>query len=119
MTLEEAIELANERAEDGCGTCNACTGCSGCKDVKDEFEEIAKFLTELKGRREHPKVRHGRWLNTDETVWDAKDIDGKQQLEISIVAAKCSVCERWSEQVNSFPPYMKYELCPHCGADMR
>ena len=63
-------------------------------------------------------VRHGRWLNTDETVLDAKDIDGKQQLEISIVAARCSACGHWSEQVNQFPPYMHYKFCPHCGAVM-
>jgi hypothetical protein len=65
-----------------------------------------------------PEVRHGRWLNTDETVWDAKEIDGKQKLEISIVAARCSVCERWAEHVNNFSPYMKYNFCPHCGARM-
>ena len=65
-----------------------------------------------------PEVRHGRWLNTDETVWDAKDIDGKQQLVISIVSARCSVCNHWAEHVNNFPPYMKYEFCPHCGAKM-
>ena len=63
-------------------------------------------------------ARRGRWLNTDETVWDAKDIDGKQQLVISIVSARCSVCNHWAEQVNNFPPYMKYEFCPHCGARM-
>jgi Zn finger protein HypA/HybF involved in hydrogenase expression len=63
-------------------------------------------------------VRYGRWLNTDETVWDAKEIDGKQKLEISIVAARCSVCERWAEHVNNFSPYMKYNFCPHCGARM-
>lgn len=63
-------------------------------------------------------AEHGYWNNTDETVWDAKEIDGKQQLEISIVAARCSVCNLWSEQVNQFPPYMHYKLCPHCGAVM-
>ena len=65
-----------------------------------------------------PEVRHGRWMNTNETVWDAKEIDGKQQLDISIVSAKCSVCGRWAEQVNNFPPYMKYNFCPNCGARM-
>lgn len=63
-------------------------------------------------------AEHGYWDNTDETVWDAKEIDGKQQLEISIVSARCSVCEHWSEQVNQFPPYMHYKFCPHCGAVM-
>ena len=63
-------------------------------------------------------VRHGRWMNTNETVWDAKEIDGKQQLDISIVSAKCSVCGRWAEQVNNFPPYIKYNFCPNCGARM-
>jgi hypothetical protein len=57
--------------------------------------------------------------NTDETVYNAKDIDGEQKLEINIVSAKCSVCERWSEQVNVFPPYMHYEYCPHCGKKMK
>lgn len=59
------------------------------------------------------------WTNTDETVWDAKDKDSGQELEISIVTAKCSFCEKWSEQVNAFPPYMQYRHCPHCGAEMR
>lgn len=60
------------------------------------------------------------WTNTDETVWDAKDKNGEQELEISIVSAKCSVCERWAEQVNKFPPSpsMTYNFCPHCGAKM-
>lgn len=63
-------------------------------------------------------AEHGYWDNTNETVWDAKEIDGKQQLEISIVSARCSVCDRWAEQVNSFPPYMRYNFCPNCGARM-
>ena len=63
-------------------------------------------------------AEHGYWDNTDETVWDAKEIDGKQKLEISIVVARCSVCGKWSEQVNQFPPYMHYKFCPHCGAVM-
>lgn len=63
-------------------------------------------------------LRHGRWNNTDERVWDAKEIDGKLQIEISIVAARCSACGHWSEQVNQFPPYMHYKFCPHCGARM-
>lgn len=63
-------------------------------------------------------AEHGYWANTNETVWDAKEIDGKQRLEISIVSARCSVCNRWSEQVYNFQPYMKYAVCPHCGAVM-
>lgn len=78
----------------------------------------AKRILSKQPTIEAEPVRHGRWLNTDETVWDAKDIDGKQQLVISIVSARCSVCNRWAEQVNNFPPYMKYEFCPHCGARM-
>ena len=62
---------------------------------------------------------YGYWENTNETVWDAKDIDGNQKLTISIVSAKCSVCGCWSEQVNQFPPYMQYEYCPHCGKPMK
>lgn len=58
------------------------------------------------------------WANTDVTVWDAKDKDSGQEFEISIVTAKCSVCEKWSEQVNTFSPYMHYEYCPHCGKKM-
>lgn len=64
-------------------------------------------------------VKRGKWMNTNETVWDAKEIDGEQKLEISIVSARCSVCNRWAEQVNNFPPYMKYDVCPHCGAKMQ
>lgn len=63
-------------------------------------------------------TEHGYWDKTEETVWNAKNIDGKQQIEISVVTAKCSVCEHWSEQVNQFPPYMHYKFCPHCGAVM-
>lgn len=65
-----------------------------------------------------PQQPHGYWMQTDETVWDAKEVDGKQCMTISIVAAKCSVCKRWAEQVNQFPPYMHYDRCPHCGAIM-
>ena len=63
----------------------------------------------------------GRWLYTytkRRTRRDAKDKDGEQQLEISIVRAKCSVCERWAEQVNKLPPYMTYNFCPYCGTKM-
>lgn len=60
----------------------------------------------------------GKWQHTNTTRWDAKDKDGKQELEISIVSARCSVCERWAEQVNDDPPYMKYNFCPKCGARM-
>lgn len=59
------------------------------------------------------------WTNTEETVWDAKSKDDCHELEISIVTAKCSVCEKWSEQVNAFPPRMHYEYCPHCGKKMK
>ena len=79
---------------------------------------IIKHVIDEQPTIEAQPVRHGRWMNTDETVWDAKEIDGKQQLEISIVSARCSVCNKWAEQVNDFTPYMKYELCPHCGAKM-
>ncbi len=63
-------------------------------------------------------VRHGFWMHTDETIWEANEIDGKQRLEIAIVAACCSVCKRWAEQVNKTMPRMVYERCPHCGAIM-
>ena len=59
------------------------------------------------------------WTDTDETVWEARDKDSGEETEISIVAAKCSVCGRWAEQVNEFPPYMHYEYCPHCGKKMK
>ena len=58
------------------------------------------------------------WANTDVTVWDAKEKSSGQELEISIVTAKCSVCGKWSEQVNKFSSYMCYEYCPHCGKKM-
>lgn len=58
------------------------------------------------------------WTKTDETVLDAKDKGSGQEFEISIVTAKCSVCGKWAEQVNMFPPYMHYEYCPHCGKKM-
>ena len=79
--------------------------------------DVKRFVKNLPTIEAEP-VRHGRWINTNETVWDAKEIDGKQQLDISIVSAKCSVCGRWAEQVNNFPPYMKYNYCPNCGARM-
>lgn len=65
-----------------------------------------------------PEVRHGRWMNTNETVWDAKEIDGKQQIEISIVAAQCSVCGRWAEEVNNTVHRMLSKYCHWCGAIM-
>ena len=63
-------------------------------------------------------AEHGYWENTDETVWDAKEIDGKQQLEISIVAARCSVCGRWAEEVNNTVHRMLSKYCHWCGAIM-
>lgn len=59
-----------------------------------------------------------QWEGTDVTVWDAKEKSSGQELEINIVSAKCSKCERWAEQVNVFTPYMRYEYCPHCGKKM-
>lgn len=56
--------------------------------------------------------------DTDETVWEARDKDSGQELEIDIVTAKCSSCEKWCEQVNTFTLYMHYEYCPHCGRKM-
>ena len=65
------------------------------------------------------KKLHGYWMNTDETLWDATNVDDKKkELEISIVSAKCSVCKRWCERVNAFPPRINYEYCPHCSAIM-
>lgn len=58
------------------------------------------------------------WENTDETVWDARNKDSGEEFEISIATAKCSVCGKWAEQVNAFPPYMHYEYCPHCSRKM-
>lgn len=83
-------------------------------------EYIMNFLSCLSNYyvKKANKSATGNWTNTDETVWEAKDKDGKQELEISIVSAKCSVCKRWAEQVNQMPPYMHYEYCPHCGVKM-
>lgn len=58
------------------------------------------------------------WKNTNETIWDAKDKDSGEKLELNIVSAQCSVCKRWAVQVNVFPPYLYYECCPHCGKKM-
>lgn len=58
------------------------------------------------------------WTNTDETVWEARSKDSGEEFEIDIVTAKCSVCGKWAEQVNQFPPYMHYEYCQHCGKKM-
>ena len=63
-------------------------------------------------------VKHGRWKQTDETVWRAKEVDGEQNLELCIITAKCSVCERWSENVNDYSHRMIYRFCPYCGALM-
>lgn len=104
MTLDEAIELAIERTKDGCGTCNACTGCSGCKDAKYEFEEIAKFLTELKESREHPKVRHGRWIPLK--GWFNKSI------------VKCSVCGNTLDMDGVNAGRGDANFCPNCGVKM-
>lgn len=104
MTLEEAIELAIERAEDGCGTCNACTGCSGCKDVKDEFEAIAKFITELKERREHPEVRRGRW----------KCIGEYEEFSEEMADYFCENCGYVISRLKNQKP----KFCEGCGARM-
>lgn len=64
-----------------------------------------------------PDKRH--WENDDVTVWDDKEKSSGQKLEISIVTAKCSVCGKWSEQVNKFTSYLDYEYCPHCGKKMK
>lgn len=37
---------------------------------------------------------------------------------LSVVSAKCSNCNHYSEELNKFPPYMHYKFCPHCGAEM-
>lgn len=58
------------------------------------------------------------WEDTDETVWEARDKDNGTEFEISIVTAKCSVCGKWAEQVNTFTPRMAYEYCPHCSRKM-
>lgn len=58
------------------------------------------------------------WTNTDITVWDAKNKDGQQELEISIVTAKCSICGKWCEKIDNYSSYMTYAYCPHCGVKM-
>jgi hypothetical protein len=59
------------------------------------------------------------WIYTDVTVLDAKEKDGELELELDIVAAKCSACGKWCEQVNKCLSYMCYEYCPHCGKKMK
>lgn len=66
-----------------------------------------------------PMDDKAHWTNTDATLWDAKEKDSWQELEISIVAAKCSACGKWCEQVNKFSSYMCYEYCPHCGKKIK
>ena len=65
-----------------------------------------------------PEQKHGRWVETKETVWTAKEIDEGKQTEIAIVSAKCSVCQKWADEVNTFPPRMHYKYCPNCNAIM-
>lgn len=101
-----------------------CTECS--KSLEDLFsgefyydQEEVKFCPNCGTKMDGDVMKDkAHWTNTVETVWNAKDKYGKQELEISIVTAKCSICGKWAEQVNTFPQYMLYKYCPHCGARM-
>lgn len=111
------------------------------KDALDAIEaRISELMTHPEFRRKHfdidlagiirniaaikpadvvPVINDkAHWTDTNETVLEAKDKDSGEEFEISILAAKCSVCGRWAEQVNAFPPYMHYEYCPHCSRKM-
>ena len=93
-------------------------------DENESYCRVQLWFEKSNGEHQEKVLAIGKpstkscWTNTDETVWDAKDIDGEQELETNIVSAKCSVCGKWAEQVNVFPPYMHYEYCPHCGKKM-
>lgn len=123
--IEDAPTIEAEPVKRGKWEHERCTECG--KSLEDLFsgefyydQEEVKFCPNCGAKMGGYAYMNDKphWTNTDGTVWDARDKDGKQELEISIVAAKCSVCGKWAEQVNAFPPYMHYRYCPHCGKKM-
>ena len=87
-------------------------------DECDQYNELNCIDNLLELPTIEPEVKHGLWVETKETVWTAKEIDGGKQTEIAIVSAKCSVCQKWADEVNTFPPRMHYKYCPNCNAIM-
>lgn len=73
--------------------------------------EVSRFYNQWVNALTKPDPE---WVEQSESIIRGKTVDG-EAVEVSIISAKCSACGNYSEQVNRFPPYMKYEYCPHCG----
>ena len=56
-------------------------------------------------------VKRGKWLNNKYEY--IAEIDG------NLIHAYCSNCKRIAFTIDSINRKIDYELCPHCGADMR
>lgn len=101
MTIDDAIKHCRDTALSNAG--NAIAYLKGgqkmlaesCEKCAAEHEQLAKWLEELKQRRDAETVRHGRWV--DWSMW------GDSKYE-------CSECDCEMKYTTNF--------CPRCGARM-
>ena len=66
---------------------------------------------------ESEPVKHAYWVDIKFSEGVFKDNDDSDDIGISITSAKCSLCQRYSEQLQQYSPHMP-AYCSHCGAKM-
>jgi hypothetical protein len=62
-------------------------------------------------------VKYGHWVDVKFSEGVYKDNDDSDDIGLSITSAKCSLCQRYSEQLQQYRPQMP-TYCSHCGAKM-
>lgn len=62
-------------------------------------------------------VKHGEWVDVKFSEGVFKDNDDSNDIGLSITSAKCSLCQRYSDNLQQYSPKMP-AYCSHCGAKM-
>ena len=88
------------------------------KSIKQQKVCCTSNITDDKAQTiDAEPVRHGRWVDVKFSEGVFKDNDDSDDIGISITSAKCSLCQRYSEQLQQYSPHMP-AYCSHCGAKM-
>lgn len=62
-------------------------------------------------------VKHGEWVEIKFSEGVYIDNEESNDIGLSITSAKCSLCQKYSEQLQQYRPKMP-AYCSHCGAKM-
>jgi hypothetical protein len=86
----------------------------GLQDAVDDY--LPQIIDDVPTIDAEP-VKHAYWVDIKFSEGVFKDNDDSDDIGISITSAKCSLCQRYSEQLQQYSPHMP-AYCSHCGAKM-